>query len=408
MTMNLKCPDCGKEFEIEESQQAHEKQAAALKAQQEEAQIETQRLLDQQKKQLAADQDAINQDAVNKKVEEQLNESKNQLMKEAQEKAELDTQRLLKEQKEQLAKDQDAVVEAAVSKQLEEKQAAALKLQQQNLEQQTQLMLDKKDREREEQMRVKDSQHKLDKERLAIKINELQAKMQRDQAVELKGEAAEVRLKEALIKRFRDDLILDVKKGQQGADLEQHVTLKGSSQSIGMIMIERKSTKSFLTTWIPKLKKEVESSGAKIGVIVTDVMPNIHEDKSYFEESSTISVLRADVAVDMIEIIRTNMIRNYREEVTAIASQDIELTANVFAYITGEGKKYLEDFKEQIIERRELLKIKDADHNKIMKKEWKNWEDQKDAYNKLGQGLSIASNSRVNVTDGTPIIEGPK
>jgi hypothetical protein len=232
--------------------------------------------------------------------------------------------------------------------------------------------------------------------------------MQRDQAVELKGEAAEVRLKEALIKRFRDDLILDVKKGQQGADLEQHVTLKGSSQSIGMIMIERKSTKSFLTTWIPKLKKEVESSGAKIGVIVTDVMPKIHEDKSYFEESSTISVLRADVAVDMIEIIRTNMIRNYREEVTAIASQDIELTANVFAYITGEGKKYLEDFKEQIIERRELLKIKDADHNKIMKKEWKNWEDQKDAYNKLGQGLSIASNSRVNVTDGTPIIEGPK
>ena len=408
MTMNLKCPDCGKEFEIEESQQAHEKQAAALKAQQEEAQIETQRLLDQQKKQLAADQDAINQDAVNKKVEEQLNESKNQLMKEAQEKAELDTQRLLKEQKEQLVKDQDAVVEAAVSKQLEEKQAGALKLQQQNLEQQTQLMLDKKDREREEQMRVKDSQHKLDKERLAIKINELQAKMQRDQAVELKGEAAEVRLKEALIKRFRDDLILDVKKGQQGADLEQHVTLKGSSQSIGMIMIERKSTKSFLTTWIPKLKKEVESSGAKIGVIVTDVMPKIHEDKSYFEESSTISVLRADVAVDMIEIIRTNMIRNYREEVTAIASQDIELTANVFAYITGEGKKYLEDFKEQIIERRELLKIKDADHNKIMKKEWKNWEDQKDAYNKLGQGLSIASNSRVNVTDGTPIIEGPK
>jgi hypothetical protein len=408
MTMNLKCPDCGKEFEIEESQQAHEKQAAALKAQQEESQIETQRLLDQQKKQLAADQDAMNQDAVNKKVEEQLNESKNQLMKEAQEKAELDTQRLLKEQKEQLAKDQDAVVEAAVSKQLEEKQAAALKLQQQNLEQQTQLMLDKKDREREEEMKVKDSQHKLDKDRLAIKINELQAKMQRDQAVELKGEAAEVRLKEALIKRFRDDLILDVKKGQQGADLEQHVTLKGSSQSIGMIMIERKSTKSFLTTWIPKLKKEVESSGAKIGVIVTDVMPKIHEDKSYFEESSTISVLRADVAVDMIEIIRTNMIRNYREEVTAIASQDIELTANVFAYITGEGKKYLEDFKEQIIERRELLKIKDADHNKIMKKEWKNWEDQKDAYNKLGQGLSIASNSRVNVTDGTPIIEGPK
>ena len=406
--MELTCPDCGKNFEIEESQQAHEKQAAALKAQQEESQIETQRLLDQQKQQLAEAQDKVLQDAVNKKVEEQLIESKDRLMKEAQEKAELDTQRLLKEQKEQLAKDQDALVEAAVSKQLEEKQAGALKLQQQNLEQQTQLMLDKKDREREEEMKVKDSQHKLDKDRLAIKINELQAKMQRDQAVELKGEAAEVRLKEALVKRFRDDLILDVKKGQQGADLEQHVTPKGSNQSIGMIMIERKSTKSYLSTWVPKLKKEVEKSGAKIGVIVTDVMPKVHQDKSYFEESSTISVLRADVAVDMIEIIRTNMIKNHREEVTSMATQDIELTANVFSYIAGEGKKYLEDFQTQLIERKTLLETKDSDHKKVMKKEWKNLEDQVSAYRKLGEGLNMASNSKVNVINTSVKIEGPK
>jgi hypothetical protein len=408
MTMNLTCPDCGKEFEIEESQQAHEKQAAALEAQQKEAQIETQRLLDQQKKQLAADQDAINQDAVNKKVEEQLNESKDRLLKEAQEKAELDTQRLLKEQKEQLAKDQDALVEAAVSKQLEEKQAAALKLQQQNLEQQAAQMLAEKDRERETQLLVKDSQHKLENDRLASKINELQAKMQRDQAVELKGEAAEVRLKESLVKRFRDDLILDVKKGQQGADLEQHVTLQGSGQSIGIIMIERKSTKSFLASWIPKLKKEVEGSGAKIGLIVTDVMPKVHEDKSYFQESSNIAVLRSDVAVDMIEIIRTNMIKNHREEVTAMASQDIELTANVFAYIAGEGRKYLEDFQAQLLERKVLLETKDADHKKIMKKEWKNLEDQVDAYRKLGEGLNMASNSKVNVVNDVVKIEGPK
>ena len=53
MTMNLKCPECGKEFEIEESQQAHEKQAAALKAQEEKAHIETQRLLEEQKEELA-------------------------------------------------------------------------------------------------------------------------------------------------------------------------------------------------------------------------------------------------------------------------------------------------------------------------------------------------------------------
>ena len=186
------------------------------------------------------------------------------------------------------------------------------------------------------------------------------------------------------------------------------MTLKGSGKSIGMILIERKSTKSFLKTWIPKLKKEVENSGAKIGVIVTDVMPKIHKDKSYFAESSTISVLRADAAVDMIEIIRENLIKIYREEVAERATQDIELTANVFAYITGPGSKYLEDFQGKLIERKELLNTRDADHKRIMKKEWKNWEDQVDAYQKLGEGLKEASNEKVNVLGTTIKIEGPK
>ena len=121
-----------------------------------------------------------------------------------------------------------------------------------------------------------------------------------------------------------------------------------------------------------------------------------------------ISVLRADVAVDMIEIIRTNIIKNHREEVTSMASQDIELTANVFAYIAGEGRKYLEDFQTQLRERKTLLESKDADHKKNMKKEWKNFEDQKDAFIKLGEGLTMASNSKVNVINNAVKIEGPK
>ena len=408
MIMNLTCPECGNKFEIEESHQAKERQATALKEQKEETEKETQRLLAEQKQQLAKEQDSIVEAAVQKQVEQELKESRKRIQDEAKEEAEKETQRLLAEQKQQLAKEQDSIVEAEVQKQVEEKQAVALKVQQENLQQQAQQMLAKKDRESEEALIRKDSQHKLEKNRLAAQVNELQARIKRDQAVELVGEAAEERLKEALRQRFPDDTILDVPKGKQGADLEQHVTLKGSGKSIGMILIERKSTKAFLKTWIPKLKKEVENSGAKIGVIVTDVMPKIHKDKSYFPESSTISVLRADVAVDHIEIIRENMIKNYREEVAERATQDIELTANVFAYITGAGSKYLEDFQGKLIERKELLNTRDADHKRIMKKEWKNWEDQVDAYQKLGEGLKEASNEKVNVLGTTIKIEGPK
>jgi len=408
MIMSLTCPECGNKFEIEESHQAKEKQAAALKEQREQAEKETQKLLAEQKQQLAKEIEEGHQAKVRQAVEKELNESRKRLHDEAKAEAEKETQKLLAEQKQQLVKEQDSIVEAAVQKQVEEKQAAALKVQQKNLQQQAQELLAKKDRESEAALNREKSQSKLEKDRLAVQVNELQARIKRDQAVELVGEAAEERLKKALKQRFPDDTILDVPKGKQGADLEQHVTLTGSGQSIGMILIERKSTKAFLKTWIPKLKQEVENSDAKIGVIVTDVMPKIHKDKSYVPVSSTICVLRADVAVDMIEIIRENLIKNYREEVTERATQDIELTANVFAYITGAGSKYLEDFQGKLIERKELLETKDKDHQRSMKKEWKNWEDQVDAYRKLGEGLKEASNEKVNVLGATIKIEGPK
>jgi len=395
MTMNLTCPECGKEFEIEESQQAYEKQAAALKAQQEEAKIETQRLLEEQKKQLAKDQESMVEAAVKKQVEDELNESRTQLINQAKEEAEQNTQKLLEEQKKQLAKDQESMVEAAVKKQVEENQAAAIKEVEQNFQQQIHETLEKTKRDNLEMIARKESQHKIEKDRLTLDIAKLNDRLNRNQAVELVGEAAEERLKEALKERFPEDLIRDIKKGAQGADLEQHVNLKGG-KNIGIILIERKSTKSFSQTWLPKLKKETEKSNAMIGVIVTDTMPKVHEKKSYFAHSSNILILRSDVAVDMIEILRENLITNFRDEATAVATQDIELTANVFAYIAGEGVKHLEDFQAKLIERKELLNAKDADHNRVMKKEWKNWEDQVDAFKKLGEGLNKASKNKVN------------
>ena len=395
MTMQLTCPECGKEFEIEESQQAHEKQAAALKAQQEEAKIETQRLLEEQKKQLAKDQQSMVDAAVKQQVEDELNESRAQLINQAKEEAEQNTQKLLEEQKKQLAKDQESIVEAAVKQQVEENQAAAIKEMEQNYQQQIHETLEKTKRDNQEMIERKESQHKIEKDRLTLDIAKLNDRLNRNQAVELVGEAAEERLKEALKERFPEDLIRDIKKGAQGADLEQHVNLPGG-KNIGIILIERKSTKSFSQTWLPKLKKETEKSNAMIGVIVTDTMPKVHEKKSYFAHSSNILILRSDVAVDMIEILRENLITNFRDDATAVATQDIELTANVFAYIAGEGMKHLEDFQAKLKERKELLDAKDADHNRVMKKEWKNLQDQVDAFQKLGAGLSEASKNKVS------------
>ena len=364
MNMNLTCPECGHHFEIEESQQAQEKQAAALEAQKKEAEKNTQRKLEEQRKEFKQEQDAIKQEqdakveaAVKTQLEEELKESKEIL-----------------------------------EKKLKESEALA---QQQffNIKEQT-------DRKHKEEIKKERSENKLKEERMLKRIQELETYTKRDQRVELKGEAAEERLKEDLRKRFPLDTIKDIPKGKKGADLELHITL-GNGNSIGMILIERKSTKNFSQTWIKKFEKDMEASQAIFGVIVSDVMPKLHEDKGYFEVSSKMSVMRHDSAIDGIEILRKGLIENHRNKAIEEGSKDIELTANVFAFITGKGKEHLEKIKTTLEEKKKLLDEKDKDHKKIMKKEWKNLSDQAEAFNKLGSGLKESSQERVTLLDAT-------
>ena len=87
-----------------------------------------------------------------------------------------------------------------------------------------------------------------------------------------------------------------------------------------------------------------------------------------------------------------------------MASKDYELTTNVFTYITGKGREHLEDLKKTFEDKEKLLLIKEQDHNKIMKKEWKNLKNQVDAFNKLGDGLKEASKERFNLLNASTTI----
>ena len=414
MNMNLTCPECGHQFEIEESQQAQEKQAAALEVQKKEAEKNTQKKLEEQRKEFKQEQDAIKQEqdakveaAVKKQLKEELKESKEileeelkestkRLKQEAIDEAEKNTQKKLEEQRKEFKQEQDAKVKTAVKKQLEEE----LKESKEVVQQQIFNLQEQADRKLIAEIRKEQSKNTLEKEKMLNKIQELKAAAQREQRVELKGEAAEVEFKKDLRERFPQDIIEDIPKGKEGADLELHITL-GNGNSIGMILIERKSTKTFSQTWIKKFEKDMEKSQAIFGVIVSDVMPKQHKDKGYFGVSSKISVMRHDSAVDGIEILRKGLIENHRNKAIEEGSKDIELTANVFAFITGKGKEHLEKIKTTLEEKKKLLDEKDKDHRRIMKKEWKNLSDQAEAFNKLGSGLKESSQEKVTLLNAT-------
>ncbi|SVA96099.1 uncharacterized protein METZ01_LOCUS148953, partial [marine metagenome] len=368
----FKCPECGHTYEVEESQQAQEKQAEALKQQKEKAKAETLRLLAEQKEKLAKD----NASKVEAEIQKQVKIKQAEVLKELEKETQAETKRLLSEQKEKLEKDRASKVAAEVNKQVKAKEAEVLQDLKKNMEQEAKEARNKvRDLEREK-LKAAKAEWETEKDRLTTQVQALETGLSSQQNVELKGEAAEARLKAELETRFPEDRIEDIKKGAEGADLELHINF--NEREIAMMLIERKSTKTFQKPWIPKLKKDLEKSKGEIGVIVTDVMPKDKEDSKLWQVSSNVYVVKADAAVDILDVLRRSVISNFMVKEALTVSEDEKVTSNVFKFLSSTGKEYLEEFSNNIFEKEVQLNQREGDHKKQMKKEWKNLEDQKE------------------------------
>ena len=87
------------------------------------------------------------------------------------------------------------------------------------------------------------------------------------------GEAGELAIEETLEHMFPRDEVIEVKKGQRGADCI--LLVKNSmGRSVGKILFESKNTKTFASDWVPKLKEDAISEGVKISVLVTTAWPS--------------------------------------------------------------------------------------------------------------------------------------
>lgn len=147
-----------------------------------------------------------------------------------------------------------------------------------DLEKQRQL-----DKERE-QIRVKATEEQSEKDKLAIKdrdevierlkksVDELQRKANSSGSQELQGETQELDLEDTLKRLFPTDEIVEVKKGELGADIRQYVkTSRGTL--CGMILWESKRTKSWDEKWIGKIKEDLRKDKGHIAAIVSEIIP---------------------------------------------------------------------------------------------------------------------------------------
>ena len=119
------------------------------------------------------------------------------------------------------------------------------------------------------ELTVKELQKQLDDQK---KLTEEMKRKQEQGSVQLQGEVQELAIEEWLRQNFPLDTIIEIKKGQRGADCKQIVNTR-LKEICGSIYYESKRTKDFGKGWIEKFKNDIREQGANIGIFVTDVMP---------------------------------------------------------------------------------------------------------------------------------------
>jgi hypothetical protein len=173
-------------------------------------------------------------------------------------------------------------------------------------------------RETEYQLRMRELEKQLDDQKKLAedqkKIAEEMTRRVEQGSMQLQGEVQELALEELLRASFPFDEIGPVGKGVRGADCIQTVR-NNFGQVCGTIIYESKRTRDFSQDWIEKLKADMRSQGALVAVIVTQAMP---KDMERFGEKNGVWVCSFAEVKALAYILRDGIIKLF----TAARSQE--------------------------------------------------------------------------------------
>lgn len=298
MATEIKCPNCGHEFEPTDSireevqkelrskmsewqKQQQQKFEAQLLEEKKKTQIETEELI---RKSISADFEHKLQIAEknNKEYEEKLKQAREQ-----------QTEFLRKEQD---LKNKEAELELSVQKKLQEEREKLAgeirKLEEQRIAA----------KETEFQLRLKEMEEKLEAQK---KLAEEMKRKAEQGSMQSQGESQELLLEELLRTSFPFDVITEVGKGVRGADCIQTVR-NGFGQECGKIIFESKRTKDFSADWIDKLKADMRSQNADVAVIVTQAFP---KDMNSFGEKDGVWICSFSEVKPVVQMLRDGIIK---------------------------------------------------------------------------------------------------
>lgn len=166
---------------------------------------------------------------------------------------------------------------------------------------------------------LKDTQQKLDAaQRASEKASQ-----------QLQGDVQEADLATILCGAFPRDEIVRTAKGQNGADVVQHVR-DGRGQDCGTVLWETKRTKHWSDGWLPKLRDDQRAEHAEVAAIVSTTLP---DGVAHCGERDGVWIASPAFAVTLAALLRQQLVQVSQARVARNGQQ--EKSALLYDYLTG-------------------------------------------------------------------------
>jgi hypothetical protein len=307
MATEVKCPNCGHQFELNESLKNEVEKELRGK------------MIDWQKKkeeEFDKQKTVLVNDAIKKAGEETAAK-----LKSLEEDARVKTQQLQDLQKKELdlLRDKNA---------LEEKQKnLEVEIEKRFLEKRKEIEEGAIKRE-QELFDLKTKEYKLQMEQQQKLIEELKRKSEQG-SMQLQGESQELLLEQILKENFPFDIIEEVGKGVEGADCIQLVR-NNSGVVCGRIIYESKRTKAWSNSWIDKLKTDKRTSGSDVAILVSQVFP---KDMDKFGEKDGVWVCNFSEVSSVSYLLRSGIIKVFETQKAQEGKGD--KMKMLYDYLTG-------------------------------------------------------------------------
>ena len=250
-------------------------------------------------------------DDLKKELENQKKDFEYKIEKKIKSNYEMQNKKIIEDEKIKLTKD--------LRKKIEEENKESKKLELQKLE-----FIENEKKKNEDLLKsqiekFKNENDSLKKEfeienrRMKKKMDELED-ITKKKDVQLQGEIQEELIEDFLKKNFKDDDVIEIKKGSSGGDCILQINDK-SKTNIARIYFESKNTKSFSEQWIPKFLDDMNKKRIANGFLISKTLPNNFDQKLKYQarHGGAIVILPFEFSIinAYVRALREQLLYNY-------------------------------------------------------------------------------------------------